>query len=60
MDKGLIQALSNKVRVFFLRRAIRRVEQAGLAVVQIKRTPGAIYIIGSNGTYVRYDKEKKA
>lgn len=60
MVKDLIRSIAKKARLVFLRVAIRQVEKSGLAVVQMKRTDGAIYIIGATGTYVRFDREKKA
>lgn len=43
-----------------LQRAIKLIEGAGLAVVQVKRGEDAIYLISRNGTYKRFDKVKKA
>jgi hypothetical protein len=59
MVKALIQSLAKRARLSILKLAIRQVEKAGLAVVQMQRRGNAIYIVGSTGTYVRFDKEKK-
>lgn len=55
----MIAAILKRIRLFWLKRAIRLVEKSGLAVLQVKRDEGAMYIIAGNGTYVRYDKVKK-
>lgn len=54
----MIRALLKHARLALLRFAIRTVERAGLAVVQLKRTGNATYLVGSNGSYVRFDKVK--
>ena len=54
----MIHAILKQIRLAILKRAIRRVESAGLAVVQVRRTENAVYLVGSNGAYVRYDKVK--
>lgn len=52
-------ALMKAIRLAILRKAIRIVEKAGLAVVKIQRGEGCCYVVGSNGMYVRYDKVAK-
>ena len=54
----MIKVVMKRVRLALLRFAIRVVERAGLAVVQLKRTGNATYLVGSNGSYVRFDKVK--
>lgn len=55
----MISALLKSWRLWRLRRAIKTVERAGLAVVKVKRGEGAVYLIGRSGSYVRFDKVKK-
>ena len=47
------------IRLAILKAAIRTIERAGLAVVQVKRGDDAVYLIARNGQYVRFDKVKK-
>lgn len=54
----MIRSLLKFIRLQLLRFAIRTVERAGLAVVQLKRTGNATYLVGSNGSYVRFYKVK--
>lgn len=55
----IIWALVKAVRLAILKRAVRIVEKAGLAVVKIQRGQGCCYVVAGNGSYVRYDKVKK-
>ena len=54
----IIRRAVNSLRMWRLNRAIRFVERFGLAVVKIRRTKDAVYIVGASGEYVRYDKVK--
>ena len=54
----MINTLFKQLRLALLKLAIRTVERAGLAVVQVKRTENAVYLVGAKGSYVRYDKVK--
>lgn len=53
-----IAALIKALRLRALKRAIKVVERAGLAVVAVKKAEGRVYLVGSNGSYVRFDKVK--
>jgi len=55
----MIEALLKRWRVWVTQRAIKTVERAGLAVVKVKRGENAVYLIGRNGSYVRFDKVKQ-
>lgn len=54
----MIQAILKRIKLAMLKRAIKTVERAGLAVVQVKKGDGCVYLVGSRGTYVRFDKVK--
>jgi hypothetical protein len=54
----MIQAILKHIRLALLRWAIAIVERAGLAVVQVRKGEGAVYLIAGNGQYVRFDKVK--
>lgn len=47
------------VRMWRLNRACRFIERFGLAVVKVRKTEGAVYLVGRSGEYVRYDKVAK-
>lgn len=52
----MIKALTKRLRLAILKRAIRFVEKSGLSVVQIKRSGSAVYLVAGNGQYVRFDR----
>lgn len=56
----MIAALLKRWRLRRLQHAIKSIEGAGLAVVQVKRGEDAIYLVSRSGTYRRFDKVKKA
>lgn len=55
----MLAAILKRIRLALLKRAIRRVERAGLAVVQVRRADSAVYLVSRNGEYVRFDRVKK-
>lgn len=55
----MIATILKHIRLALLKRAIRTIERAGLAVVQVKTADDAVYLITRKGTYVRYDKVRK-
>lgn len=59
MKFSVLSAATKPLRLAILRLAIRVVEKSGLAVVQVKRSDGAVYMIGATGSYVRFDKVKQ-
>lgn len=59
MLADFLKGIFRPVRLAILKAAIRIVERAGLAVVQVKTTDDAVYLISRRGTYVRYEKVKK-
>lgn len=59
MLADFLKGIFRPVRLAILKGAIRIVERAGLAVVQVKTTDDAVYLISRRGTYVRYEKVKK-
>ena len=54
----MIKVMIKRLRLARLKKAIAICERAGLAVVQLKHTDNAVYLVGSKGTYVRFDKAK--
>ena len=55
---NLIAAVVKAAKLAVLKRAIRIIERAGLAVVAVKRGEGCVYLVSAKGTYVRFDKVK--
>lgn len=55
---SMFKSTINAVRMWRLNRACRFIERFGLAVVKVRRTDGATYLVGRHGEYVRYDKVK--
>ena len=55
----MIASILKRIRLAPLRLAIKTVERAGLAVVQVRKGEGAVYLVAANGQYVRFDKVKK-
>lgn len=55
----MFASILKRIRLAFLHRAIKTVERAGLAVVQVRKGEGAVHLVAANGQYVRYDKVKK-
>lgn len=54
----MIAAILKRINLAMLQRAIKRVERAGLAIVQVKKGEGCVYLVGSSGQYVRFDRVK--
>ena len=54
----MMEVILKRLRLARLRKAIATCERAGLAVVHVKRTENAVYLVGAKGSYVRYDKVK--
>lgn len=55
----MIKTILKRIGLAMLQRAIKRVERAGLAVVQVKKGEGCVYLVGSRGQYVRFDRVRK-
>lgn len=53
-----MKAILRPIRLAMLKAAIRLCERNGLAVVQIKKAAGATYLVGRNGEYARFDKQR--
>lgn len=54
-----MKAILKPIRLAMLKPAIRTIERAGLAVVQVRHADNAVYLVSRNGEYVRFDKVKK-
>ena len=54
-----MKAILKPIRLAMLKLAIRTIERAGLAVVQVRHADNAVYLVSRNGEYVRFDKVKK-
>lgn len=50
--------LLKPIRLAILKLAIRVIERAGLAVVQVRTADDAIYLVSRRGEYVRFNKVK--
>lgn len=55
----MLAAVLKPIRLAILKAAIRIIERAGLAVVQVRRGENAVYLVGRNGEYVHFDKVEK-
>lgn len=54
-----MKTILKPIRLALLKLAIRTVERAGLAVVQVRHAGDAVYLVSRKGEYVRFDKVKK-
>lgn len=55
-----MKTILKPIRLALLKLAIRTVERAGLAVVQVRTADDAVYLVSRRGEYVRFNKVKGA
>ncbi len=53
-----MKTILKPIRLALLKLAIRTVERAGLAVVQVRTADDAVYLVSRRGEYVRFNKVK--
>jgi hypothetical protein len=53
-----MKAILKPIRLALLKLAIRTIERAGLAVVQVRQADDAVYLVSRRGEYVRFNKVK--